>query len=138
MSVNAVAQIRLLNSFGEHLKKQRHGHMLVISSVAALRPRLSNYFYGSSKAAIDFFARGLREDLKQFGVVVSVLRPGFVRTKMTTGMTEAPFAANASDVGRIAARGLFAGRSVIYAPGILRYVMFVLRLLPSAILNKME
>jgi decaprenylphospho-beta-D-erythro-pentofuranosid-2-ulose 2-reductase len=138
LNVNAEAQIRLLSSFAERMKMQKHGRILVVSSVAAIRPRLSNYFYGSSKAAIDFFARGLSKDMKQYGVGVSVLRPGFVRTAMTVDLKEAPFAANPVDVGRVGAQGLFSSIDVIYAPGILRYVMFVLGLLPLAILNKLE
>jgi len=136
--VNAVSQIRLLSAIAQRMKAQRHGRMLVISSVAAMRPRLSNYFYGSSKAALDFFARGLREELKKFGVSVSILRPGFVRTKMTAGAEAAPFASDVATVGRLGSQGLFADKAVIYAPGILKYVMSILCKLPNSILNKLE
>ena len=138
LTVNTGSQIRLLCSFAKRMKLQAHGRMLIISSVAAMRPRVSNYTYGASKAAIDFFARGLRNDLRHFGVGVSILRPGFVHTKMTAGLKVAPFALNAVDVGRLGVRGMFSDKELIYAPGILRYVMFVLRLWPSSILKRLE
>jgi decaprenylphospho-beta-D-erythro-pentofuranosid-2-ulose 2-reductase len=138
LDVNSTGQIRLLVSFAERMKTQRHGRILIVSSVAAIRPRMTNYFYGSSKAALDFFARGLTKDMKQHGVDVSVLRPGFVRTKKTLDLKEPPFTSNTTQVGRLAVQGLFSGVPVIYAPRVLRYVMFVLGLLPAKIVNKLE
>ena len=41
------------------LRRQGHGHLLVLSSVAGERTRAANYVYGSSKAGLDAFAQGL-------------------------------------------------------------------------------
>jgi len=72
------------------LKKQGHGALVVLSSVAGERARRSNFIYGSSKAGLDAFAQGLGDSLVGTGVHVMVVRPGFVDTKMTEGKEKVP------------------------------------------------
>ena len=58
------------------MRRQGHGHIAVLSSVAGERARASNYVYGSSKAGLDAFAQGLGDALHGSGVRVTVVRPG--------------------------------------------------------------
>jgi decaprenylphospho-beta-D-erythro-pentofuranosid-2-ulose 2-reductase len=81
-----------------HLITQGHGSIVVIGSVAGLRPRRSNYVYGSAKAGLDAFTRGLQDATTNTGIHIHLIRPGFVTTKMTTGLTPAPFATTAEHV----------------------------------------
>ena len=57
--------------------------IVALSSVAGERVRRSNFVYGSTKAGMDGFYLGLGEALREHGVHVLVVRPGFVHTKMT-------------------------------------------------------
>ena len=68
------------------LQTQGHGSLVVLSSVAGERARRANFIYGSSKAGLDAFAQGLGDALHGTGVHVMVVRPGFVRTRMTAGL----------------------------------------------------
>jgi decaprenylphospho-beta-D-erythro-pentofuranosid-2-ulose 2-reductase len=63
-------------------------------------------------------------------VHVLVIRPGFVRTKMTAGLTAAPFAVSAAAVADAVVAGLRSGAHTVWAPPALRYVMLVMRHLP--------
>ena len=81
------------------LRMQGHGMLVVLSSVAGDRARRTNYVYGSTKAGLDAFAQGLGDALHGSGARVLIVRPGFVRTRMTAGMTEAPMTINPQDVG---------------------------------------
>lgn len=122
------------------LRAQGHGTLVVLSSVAALRPRRSNFVYGSAKAGLDFLARGLRDSLRGSGVRVVLVRPGFVRTRMTEGLPAAPLALTPEEVGRQVARAVQRGgrRSpTLYAPPALRYVMGVLRSLPGPVFRRL-
>ncbi len=74
------------------LQAQGHGSLVVMSSVAGERARRANFIYGSSKAGLDAFAQGLGDALHGTGVHVMVVRPGFVRTRMTAGLPESPLA----------------------------------------------
>lgn len=138
MSVNYVASAHLMLLIAEKMKLQGHGQIEVISSFAQTRPRVDNFVYGSSKAGLDFMARGLSDKLKGTGVSICILRPGFVRTRMTRFMPEAPFTVNSDLVGKLAVKLLKSGESVGYAPPILKWVALVFKLLPSSIFGKIS
>jgi len=121
-----------LSGVAAALRRQGHGRVVVLSSVAGYRVRRSNYLYGSAKAGLDGFALGLSEALRGTGVSLHVVRPGFVRTKMTAGRPAAPFAVGADRVASDIVRGLERGHTVIWSPGVLRWVFSGLRLLPQA------
>ena len=70
--------------------RQGHGVVVALSCVAGERPRRSNFVYGSSKAGMDAFYTGLGEALRRHGGRVLVVRPGFVRSRMTEGLRRAP------------------------------------------------
>jgi decaprenylphospho-beta-D-erythro-pentofuranosid-2-ulose 2-reductase len=119
------------------LRKQGHGSLVVISSVAGDRARRSNYVYGSTKAGLDAFAQGLGDALQGSGAHVMVVRPGMVRTRMTAGMPEAPMTTDAPDVAKAIIVGLRKGKHTIYAPSNLRYLMGVVKTVPRPIFRKL-
>ena len=98
------------------MRRQGHGHIVVLSSVAGERGRASNYVYGSSKAGLDAFAQGLNDALAGSGVKVTVVRPGFVHSKMTRGLKSAPLAATPRQVAEVAVKGMKAGKHTVWAP----------------------
>lgn len=113
-----------------HLRTQGHGTLVVLSSVAAERPRRSNYVYGSTKAGLDAFAQGLGDALIGTGARVMVVRPGFVHTRMTAGMEAQPFSTTPDVVAAQITRGLERGSDTVWAPPIVRWMFVVLRHLP--------
>ena len=117
----------------DRLRSQGHGAIVVLSSVAAERPRRANFVYGASKAGLDAFAQGLGDSLVGSGVDVLVVRPGFVRTKMTAGLAEAPFATTPDIVADEILRALRRRAHTVWVPSRLRFVMAVLRHLPRPI-----
>ena len=137
VTVNFTWPAAALSAVGAHLTRQGHGRMVVLSSVAGHRVRRSNYLYGSAKAGLDSFARGLGESLRGTGVTVHVVRPGFVRTKMTAGRSPAPFAVGPERVASDIVRGLEHGQEVIWTPGILKWVFSTLGCLPRALCRRL-
>lgn len=119
------------------LRPQGHGALVVISSAAAMRPRRSNFIYGSAKAGADFLTRGLQDALRGSGVQVLLVRPGFVSTRMTAGLAAAPLAQTPEQVGQRVARALRRGESRAYSPPALRYVMGILVSLPGPIFRRL-
>ncbi len=130
---NSVASLQLIS---ERMAKQGHGQILVITSVAGIRPRQGNYVYGATKAGLDFYAIGLSGQLAGTGVTLSVLRPGFVFSKMTLGLKPAPFALNPQQVAKLSIKGLSRRKEIIYAPGLLKYIFFFIRFLPRSIIDR--
>ncbi|HEX9775763.1 MAG TPA: decaprenylphospho-beta-D-erythro-pentofuranosid-2-ulose 2-reductase [Actinomycetota bacterium] len=134
--VNYVGAMSMALRCAARLRAQGHGVLVVLSSVAAERARRSNFVYGSTKAGLDALAQGLGDSLHGSGVRVLVVRPGFVRTKMTADRKEAPFAASADEVADAIARGIRSGAHTIWVPSVLRWVMVVVRHLPRAIFRR--
>jgi decaprenylphospho-beta-D-erythro-pentofuranosid-2-ulose 2-reductase len=112
--------------------------VIVLSSVAAERPRRANPAYGASKAALDALAQALADALHDHHVRVLVVRPGFVHTRMTRGLEPAPLACTPQDVARAVMQGLERGAQTVWAPSRLRYVMLAMRMLPRAIFRRIE
>lgn len=135
--INALSSIMLLSGFVNLIKDVEGAQILVISSVAATRPRLKNFTYGTSKKALDFYARGLQNKFSNSAIKISLLRPGFVYTKMTTSFKPAPFALKQSKVAEIAVKGLLKNKKIIYAPKKLKLVMKLVELIPRIIFNKL-
>ena len=90
MQTNYTGVVSVGIPLAQRLETQGHGTLVLLSSVAGERVRKANFVYGSSKAGADGFFQGLGDRLVGSGVHVMIVRPGFVRTKMTAGMKDAP------------------------------------------------
>ncbi|MBD3274379.1 MAG: SDR family NAD(P)-dependent oxidoreductase, partial [Candidatus Marinimicrobia bacterium] len=65
-----------------HMRSQRSGYILNISSLAgSLGVPLQGY-YSASKHAVDGFTKSLRMEVRKFGIKVVLLKPGFVKTNL--------------------------------------------------------
>lgn len=62
-----------------------HGHLVVISSLAAYRGLPKSAAYCASKAAVSAFFESLRLDLRPRGIAVTIIHPGFIKTPLTAG-----------------------------------------------------
>jgi decaprenylphospho-beta-D-ribofuranose 2-oxidase len=119
------------------LRDQGSGTLVVLSSVAAERPRASNAIYGAAKAGLDSLAQGLADATAGTGVRVLVVRPGFVTTRMTAGLERAPMATTPEAVAEATAQALAGNANTVWVPGRLRFVFAVLRHLPRAIFRRL-
>jgi len=137
VQVNYAAAVGCGVLVAERLRAQGHGAIIALSSVAAERPRRSNFVYGSTKAGMDAFYTGLGDALAPDGVHVLVVRPGFVRSKMTTGLKAAPLSQVPEQVADVIVAGLLAGRRTVWSPPAMRWVMSVLRHLPRPVFTRL-
>ncbi|KOG11359.1 MULTISPECIES: decaprenylphospho-beta-D-erythro-pentofuranosid-2-ulose 2-reductase [Streptomyces] len=112
------------------LQAQGHGSLVVLSSVAGERARRADFIYGSSKAGLDAFAQGLGDALYGTGARVMVVRPGFVRSRMTAGRAPAPLATTPEAVASAIELGLRRRSETVWVPGALRMVMAAVRHAP--------
>jgi decaprenylphospho-beta-D-erythro-pentofuranosid-2-ulose 2-reductase len=138
MTVNITWPVAALTEIRNRLIAQGSGRILVMSSVASIRVRRGSYLYSGAKAGLDRLCDGLADSLIGTGVTLQLLRPGFVRSKMTTGMKDIPFSTGVNEVADNVMRGLASGDRVIYSPPILKYVFSVLRHLPAPLWRKVS
>lgn len=126
--------------FCEHAKARLlatgGGVLCAFSSVAGDRGRKPVVLYGASKAGLSAYLEGLDHREHAHGLRTVCIKPGFVRTGMTAGLPEPPFAADPDPVAALALRAIDRARPVRYAPGIWALVMAVIRRLPRFVMRR--
>jgi NAD(P)-dependent dehydrogenase (short-subunit alcohol dehydrogenase family) len=137
MTLNALSVIAILGPAANALEAQGSGCLAVITSVAGVRGRRSNYVYGSAKAAVSTYLEGLRGRLAAAGVAVVDVRPGFVDTPMTAHLPKNPLFASAKTVGVRVHRAIERGEDVVYTPGFWRPIVWVLRAIPGFVFKRL-
>jgi decaprenylphospho-beta-D-erythro-pentofuranosid-2-ulose 2-reductase len=138
VQTNYTGVVSITIPLAQRLESQGHGTIMLLSSVAGERVRKANFVYGSSKAGADGFFQGLGDRLTGTGVHVMIVRPGFVRTKMTTGMKDAPFSTTPAIVATAVVAALARDREIVWGPGPLRWVMAALRHVPRPIFRRLR
>jgi decaprenylphospho-beta-D-erythro-pentofuranosid-2-ulose 2-reductase len=126
--------------FCEHARKRLiergGGTLCVFSSVAGERGRKPVVLYGASKAGLSAYLEGLDHKFRASGLRTICVKPGFVKTSMTDGLTPPPCAAEPEAVARDTLRAIERGTPVVYTPWIWGVIMLVIRLLPRFVMRR--
>ena len=83
INVNFISVIDCVKSVERYFKDKKSGHISIVSSIAGYRGLPNSSGYGPSKAALTNFSESIYFDFKKFGVRVSVVSPGFIKTPLT-------------------------------------------------------
>jgi decaprenylphospho-beta-D-erythro-pentofuranosid-2-ulose 2-reductase len=144
ITTNFTGHVTTLLALARPMRARGSGTIVVLSSVAAIRPRKFNSVYGAAKAGLDAFARGLADELHGTGVSVLLVRPGFVTGRMTEGMAPAPLATTPARVGAAVAAALDPATlrpkrsGVVWVPTPLVGLATAMRLVPRPVWRKLE
>ncbi len=137
ITTNFTGPAAALTAVVEKMKKQGYGSILVLSSVAGAKVRRSNFIYGSSKAGLDAFALGFSDALWGTPIRITVVRPGFVKTKMTESLKPVPMSTTPEKVASAAIRAMELGKEIVWVPSSFRTVIFGLHHLPRSVNRKL-
>jgi decaprenylphospho-beta-D-erythro-pentofuranosid-2-ulose 2-reductase len=135
--VNYVSAVACGVALAAQLRRQGHGVIVALSSVAGERARRSNFVYGSTKAGLDAFYSGLGMALREHGGRVLVVRPGFVRSAMTEGLDTPPLSTTPDAVATAVVEAVASGAEQIWVPKPMRWVMTVVRHLPRPVFRRL-
>jgi decaprenylphospho-beta-D-erythro-pentofuranosid-2-ulose 2-reductase len=133
IELNGVSTVALALRAANRFEVRKAGTVAVITSVAGVRGRGSNFIYGSAKALVTTFLAGLRHRLHAKGVGVIDIRPGFVDTPMTSAFPKGPLWASPGRVAADIVAAVDRRASVVYTPWFWRWIMLVIRLIPEPI-----
>ncbi len=136
LTVDFTNTIRFCEEARTRLLAAGGGVLCVFSSVAGERGRKPVVLYGAAKAGLTRYLEGIDVRFHARGLHVVCVKPGFVRTSMTAGLPEPPFAADPDDVAVHVLRGIDKRSPVVYAPPIWAVIMMVIRALPRAVLRR--
>ena len=71
-----------------HMKAQRGGHIINVSSVAGHKVRSGNAVYAATKTAVRVISEGLRQEVKPYAIRTTIISPGAVASELPDGVTE--------------------------------------------------
>jgi NADP-dependent 3-hydroxy acid dehydrogenase YdfG len=77
---NVFGLLRVTRAFLPHLRKQRSGHILNLSSIGGLVAGPGIGFYNATKFAVEGISEALAAEVAPFGVHVTIIEPGPFRT----------------------------------------------------------
>ena len=83
INVNFLGVIDCVKAVEEFFKNKKSGHISIVSSIAGYRGLPNSSGYGPSKAALTNFSESIYFDFKKFGIRVSIVSPGFIKTPLT-------------------------------------------------------
>lgn len=138
IDTNFTSHVAVLLAIAARLRQAGRGTIVVLSSVAAVRPRKANFVYGSAKAGLDAFGRGLADALHGTGVRVLIVRPGFVTGRMTAGMAPAPLASTPAQVGAAVAAALAGNARSVWVPRSVGMLAIAMRFIPRPLWRRMR
>ena len=138
IDINGLSVISLLTRLAPHFKKQGHGLLAVVTSVAGDRGRQPNFVYGAAKALVSTYLQGLRGKLLPYGVGVLDIRPGLVDSPMTQQFDKGFLWSSPELVARKIEKAVGRKKHTVYIPGYWRLIMAVVRLIPEAVFKRLK
>jgi short-subunit dehydrogenase len=87
IDINLMGAVNAVHAVLPKMLEQGHGHLVAISSLAGFRGLPKSAAYSASKAGMTTFFESVRLDVKDKGIDVTIIQPGFIKTPLTAGRT---------------------------------------------------
>jgi len=85
IGINVLGAVNSVAAVLPEMVERKQGRLVAISSLAAYRGLAKSAAYCASKAALSAYFESLRIDLRQAGIGVTTIHPGFIKTDLTAG-----------------------------------------------------
>ena len=138
MEVNLIGAQAWLNPVAETFQNLQSGQIVGISSVAGERGRVGNPAYNTSKAALTCYLEAFRNRLTRYGVNVLTVKPGYVQTDMIKDVANPFWAIPAEQAAEDIYTAMRKRKQEIYTPARWRWVMLIIRNIPSFVFRKLS
>jgi len=139
IAVNLSGAIAWLAPVANLFKEAGEGMIVGVSSVAGDRGRYANPGYNASKAGLTAYLESLRNRLSRHGVHVLTVKPGFVDTDMLrASLGPKPFTISPERAAEDIYRAIRQRKQVIYTHPIWRWIMLVIRHIPSFLFRRLR
>lgn len=121
-SVNVMGVVNTVLPAIDLMTERGRGQIAITASIAGYGPLFACPSYSATKACVKTWGLALRGYLKPKGVGVSVICPGFVRSRITDRNTcPMPFFMEADKAAQIILKGVSANRAIVAFPWIMRF-----------------
>lgn len=134
LQTNLIGTIATLETAAEHFLQRGRGHLVGVSSLAALLSIPSQGAYCASKAGLSSWLGAARIELGRRGIAVTEVQPGFVDTEIMPDVGRYPFAISAGRAAHSIVDGIERRRRLVVVPGMpWRLLRPFARLIPDAV-----
>jgi len=134
MHVNFDGFLNFLHLVTPHFMQNKNGHIATIASVAGYRGLPKSLAYGASKSAMINLCEGIYPELKANNITLSVINPGFVKTRLTAKNNfPMPFLISQERASDYIYQGLMAKKFEIHFPKKFTFILKFLRIIPYKI-----
>lgn len=117
VETNFISALAQCEAAVEIFRAQNAGHLVVISSMSAMRGMPKHLTaYGASKAGIAHLAEGIRAELINTPIQVSTIFPGYIRTEINAGAKKLPFEVDEQKGSRLLANEIEKAPAKAYVP----------------------
>jgi short-subunit dehydrogenase len=131
IDVNLGGFLNVLHFVLPSMIKQNSGHIAAIASVAGYFGMPQSFAYGASKAGLINLCEGIYQELKEKNITLSVINPGFVKTRLTDqNKFSMPFIISSKDAAKEICLGLKKRKFEIHFPKKFTLLLKFLRILP--------
>jgi short-subunit dehydrogenase len=140
IEVNVLGAMAWLDLAAMAFERLGQGSIVGISSVAGERGRVISPAYNAAaaKAALNTYLEALRNRLTRKGVHVLTVKPGFVETDMLRHVKRRMWVVSADQVAGDISRAIKDRSQEIYTPARWRWVMLVIRSIPSFVFRRLS
>jgi short-subunit dehydrogenase len=136
--VNVMGAMAWLGQAAVRFQRAGAGHVVGISSLAAVRGRRMNPGYNATKAAFDTYLEALRNRLSRHGVAVTTIRPGLVETRLLENASRAFWVISPAKAAQSIFQAIKHRKQVVYVPGRWRLVALIVTHIPSIIFRRLN
>jgi short-subunit dehydrogenase len=137
VNLNLIGVANCIDAVLPGMLARRAGHLVAVSSLAASRGLPGSAAYSAAKAGLTNMMESLRIDLRSQGVDVTVIAPGFVRTKPgTKKKRNKPLRLDLEPATRLMYRAIKARKPYYAFPRSLVALTWIGRLLPAALYDR--
>jgi NADP-dependent 3-hydroxy acid dehydrogenase YdfG len=85
IDTNLLGAVNAVHAVVPQMIERRGGQLVAISSLAGFRGLPKSAAYSASKAAMTAFFESVRLDVARYGIDVTIIQPGFIKTPLTSG-----------------------------------------------------
>ena len=136
---NFVAALAQCEAAMEIFRAQNNGHLVVISSMSAVRGMRKNInTYAATKAGVASLAEGLRMEMIGKPITVSTIYPGYIRSEINEKVENAPFMVDTETGCKALVRAIEKEPAKAYVPSWPWAPLgFAMKVLPLSLVKKM-
>ena len=140
INVNVIGFSAMLNVAYRYFRKRREGHIVGISSIAAVHGSAMSPGYNASKAFVSNILQGIRQQAISQGIPITItdIKPGFVQTDIIKGVEDTFWVASVEKASKQIFKAIMKKKEHVYITKRWRLFAWFLKLMPDYILARLK